>query len=78
VVTDVMMPSMDGAAMTRVLRKLDHRLRIIATSGLESDSRFEELHQLGIQAFIPKPFTAKQLLSTLRRVLDEADPSIVT
>jgi two-component system cell cycle sensor histidine kinase/response regulator CckA len=70
VVTDVMMP--------RVLRKLDHRLRIIATSGLESDSRFEELHQLGIQAFIPKPFTAKQLLSTLRRVLDEADPSIVT
>jgi len=73
VVTDVMMPSMDGAGMTRVLRKLDRKLKIIATSGLEQDSRFEELHRLGIQAFIPKPFTSAQLLSTLRRVLDDSE-----
>jgi PAS domain S-box-containing protein len=78
VITDVMMPSMDGAGMTRVLRKLDRKLRIIATSGLEQDSRFEELHQLGIQAFLPKPFTSDKLLSTLRRVLDDGDVTVST
>ncbi len=70
VLTDVMMPVMDGAAMMRVLKRLDNEVKVIATSGLEQDARLEELKQMGIRAFIPKPFTADKVLITLRGVLD--------
>lgn len=69
VVTDMMMPFMDGPATIRALRKIDPYIRIIATSGLGVDGRAAEAHELGVQAFITKPYTAESLLKTLRKIL---------
>ena len=69
ILTDVMMPVMDGLALTRVIRKLDSEVRMIAASGLEHDAKFEELRTLGVDAFLTKPFTAEKLLHTLREQL---------
>jgi len=69
IMTDVMMPVMDGLALTRVIRKIDPEVRMLAASGLEHDAKFDELRSLGVNAFLTKPFTAEKLLHTLRELL---------
>lgn len=69
VVTDLMMPLMDGLALIRALRKLAPDIRIIASSGLASHGKTAEVSNEGAQAFLPKPYTASLLLQTLARVL---------
>ena len=72
VITDVVMPYMDGVATARALRKINPEVKIIATSGLMADWQSKKMMDLGIQEFLAKPFTADTLLETLRRVLDAA------
>ena len=74
VLTDVMMPVMDGPAMMRVLKKLAPDIKVIATSGIDQDAKMEELKSLGMKAFIAKPYTADKLLTILREVLDADAP----
>ena len=71
VLTDLMMPLMDGAATIRVLRKLDPALKIIAASGLMTSEQTAELQTLNVNAALTKPFTAEKLLTTLRDVLKQ-------
>ena len=77
VLTDVMMPVMDGAAMMRVLKKLEPNIKVIATSGIDQDAKFEELKALGMKAFIPKPYTAEKVLTALHDLLHPAAPPSV-
>ena len=74
VLTDVIMPVMDGAAMMRVLKKLEPGIKVIATSGIDQNAKFEELKSLGMKAFIAKPYTAEKILTTLREILDTDAP----
>jgi CheY-like chemotaxis protein len=69
VVTDLMMPIMDGLALIRVLRQLDPQAKVIAVSGLASQDKIDELNTLNLQAFLTKPYTAEQLLTSLHRAL---------
>jgi PAS domain S-box-containing protein len=71
VMTDMMMPFMDGPATIRALRKLDPKVKIIATSGLKADEKIAEVAQLGVKTFLPKPYTAEKLLKTVAAVLRE-------
>jgi len=72
VLTDMMMPAMDGMATIQVLRQLNPAVRIIAASGLNANAGLSKAIGAGIKHFLPKPFTAEKLLQTLRAVLDEA------
>ena len=65
VITDMMMPYMDGPATIRALRRLDPKVKIIATSGLKADDKMAEASQLGVTTFLHKPYTAETLLKTL-------------
>jgi PAS domain S-box-containing protein len=65
VVTDMMMPFMDGPATIRALRKLAPDLKIIATSGLKADGKAAEAAQLGAATFLQKPYTAAALLKAV-------------
>jgi PAS domain S-box-containing protein len=71
VITDMMMPYMDGPATIRALRRLDPKVKIIATSGLKADDKLLEATQLGVKTFLMKPYTAEKLLKTLADVLNE-------
>ncbi len=67
VVTDMMMPVMDGAAMMDGLLSLDPQLPIIASSGFAAPAPEAVLAR--VRAVLSKPYTAETLLVTLRDVL---------
>ncbi|MDB6019946.1 MAG: sensor hybrid histidine kinase [Pedosphaera sp.] len=73
IVTDIMMPHVDGLALVRAVRKLDKRVPIIASSGLgKSLGRNEacaELDPANVNKFLTKPYTAEALLVALKEVL---------
>jgi PAS domain S-box-containing protein len=69
VLTDVMMPIMDGAATIQVLRRMNPSVRIIGTSGLSAANPAAQAASLGIKHFLLKPYTAETLLKTLRQAL---------
>lgn len=74
VVTDMMMPFMDGPATIRAMRRLDPKVKIIATSGLKAEDKIADAAQLGVRAFLPKPYTAEKLLKTVAAALKEDRP----
>ena len=71
VLTDMMMPLMDGPTMIQVLLRMNPKVRIIAASGLNANGMVAKATHAGIKHFIPKPYTAETLLKTLREVLGE-------
>ncbi len=71
VLTDWMMPYMDGAATIRALQKLDPEVRVVVCSGLHTSSNAPEFSGLTVAAFLPKPYTAQKLLTTLQEVLQQ-------
>jgi PAS domain S-box-containing protein len=69
VITDTMMPFMDGVATIRALKKLRPDLKIISASGLASERRMPESVRGSVEVFLTKPYTAEMLLTSLAQVL---------
>ena len=72
VLTDILMPFLDGAALSRALRTINPRVRIVAATGEAEESHFAELRSLGVQSFLAKPFSTERLLRTLHEALAPA------
>ena len=69
VITDAMMPVMDGPVLIRTLRNLDPDVKIICVSGLASEHKLAQIEKSQVRSFITKPFTRATLLTTLREVI---------
>ncbi len=69
VLTDMMMPSMDGQITIRTLQKINPQVKIIAMSGLESNGMIAQSAGNSVKAFLSKPYTANELLKTIHEVL---------
>lgn len=69
VLTDMMMPFMDGPATIRALQKMNPEVRIIAASGLTASHKTGEASLEGVKMFLSKPYTAERLLKALAAVL---------
>ena len=69
VITDVVMPFMDGPALIHALRKLNPQVKIIAMSGHQSKAGAGHLSRDSVQALLAKPFDAAELLQALRQAL---------
>jgi PAS domain S-box-containing protein len=69
VLTDMMMPLMDGPTAIQILRRMNPAVRIIGASGLSDEDHVAHATSLGVKHFLPKPYTAETLLVTLRQVL---------
>ena len=69
VVTDMMMPLMDGPATIQALMNLNPQVRIIAASGLSTSSNAAKAAKEGAKHFISKPYTTATLLQTLHTLL---------
>jgi PAS domain S-box-containing protein len=71
VLTDMMMPIMDGAATIQVLMRINPAVKIIAASGVDSGDTVAKATNAGVKHFLPKPYTAETLLKLLREVIDQ-------
>jgi len=69
VVSDVVMPEMDGPTLARELRRRNPDLKIIFVSGYAEDAFQKHLPDHGQYAFLPKPFTLKQLVAAVKEML---------
>lgn len=69
IITDLMMPVMDGLATIRAILKLNPLAKIIACSGVMADANIHEATRAGAKLFLPKPFTTEILLNAVRNIL---------
>lgn len=69
VITDMMMPVMDGPATILALMQIDPKVKIIAASGLDANGNVARAANAGITHFLKKPYTAQALLEQLRGIL---------
>jgi two-component system cell cycle sensor histidine kinase/response regulator CckA len=66
VVSDVVMPEMDGPALMRELRKRNPGIKIIFVSGYAEDAFDKSLPDHTQFNFLAKPFTLKQLVTAVK------------
>jgi nitrogen-specific signal transduction histidine kinase/ActR/RegA family two-component response regulator len=75
ILSDTMMPGMDGVEMIRALRQIDNDVPVISASGFSTESKLAELRALRVTAFLPKPFTPDMLLKTMAEVVRLPQPA---
>lgn len=68
-ITDILMPVVDGWELTRQVRQQYTRMPIILCSGLGQKIPAEEIELSGAQTLLSKPFNHQQLLKALHQVL---------
>ena len=71
VLTDVMMPVMNGVTLVRALRAIDPELKIIASSGLGDAAHGKELTALGVLEMLMKPYAGTELIAAVHRHLSD-------
>jgi len=69
VLTDMMMPRMDGTATIQALVRLNPQVRIIGASGLATDTQAAGAAAARVMSFLPKPYTAETLLTAIGAAL---------
>jgi two-component system cell cycle sensor histidine kinase/response regulator CckA len=72
VVSDVMMPEMDGPTLFKELRKRHPDIKIIFVSGYAEDAFQKSLPTPDKYDFLPKPFTLKQLVAQVKDTMSRS------
>ncbi len=73
VLTDMMMPTMDGSTAIHAITRINPSAIVLAASGLSTLGMEAKAVNAGVKYFIPKPYTAETLLRTLARALSTSD-----
>jgi PAS domain S-box-containing protein len=73
VITDMVMPVMDGPATIAALKAINSNIKIVCSSGMASENDLARARDAGIRHFIAKPYTAETMLTTLQKILHERD-----
>jgi PAS domain S-box-containing protein len=73
VITDMTMPRMTGRDLARRILAAKPRLPVILCTGYNEHISEAQALQMGIRAFLPKPFTRREMAQVVRAVLDAGD-----
>ncbi len=68
-ISDVVMPNMDGPSLVKAIQERHRDLKIIFISGYAEDAFRKNLGPTEV-SFLPKPFSLKQLAETVKEVLE--------
>lgn len=68
VTMDIVMPNMDGIAVTKELRKYDPNVKVLAISALGSPDTIDRVMQAGARDYIIKPFSVDALMDMIHRI----------
>ena len=69
VVMDIQLPVMDGLEATRLIKKLNPKLPVIAQTAYAMAGDKEKMKLAGCDDYLPKPLDPKRLLATLNHYL---------
>ena len=69
IVSDVIMPEMDGPTMLTELRRRGLTAKVVFVSGYADDAFARNLPEKQEFTFLPKPFTLKQLIETVKATM---------
>ncbi|MBI5688950.1 MAG: response regulator [Verrucomicrobia bacterium] len=69
VLTDLMMPVMNGLALVKAIRAVDPDIPLVAASGLGDLEKGPELAALGVRRILSKPCSAETLLEAIEEQL---------
>jgi two-component system cell cycle sensor histidine kinase/response regulator CckA len=70
IVSDVIMPEMDGPTMLTELRKRGLSAKVVFVSGYADDAFTRNLPEGQDFVFLPKPFSLKQLIETVKGLMN--------
>jgi two-component system, cell cycle sensor histidine kinase and response regulator CckA len=71
VMMDMMMPGLGGITTIRSLQEINPAVKVIACSGMSGNQEMVENSGLKVVAFLAKPYTSQDLLSTIKRSLGD-------
>jgi PAS domain S-box-containing protein len=70
ILTDMVMPVMDGPGMIAAIKTFDPGARIVAMTGMSTKASVDAVRQLGVERVLSKPCTSRVILGALREVLE--------
>jgi two-component system cell cycle sensor histidine kinase/response regulator CckA len=74
IVSDVIMPGMDGPTWVRQALTQRPELRVVFMSGYAEETFGDVQAQLTNSVFLPKPFSLSDLAETVQRLISPAPP----
>ena len=69
VVSDFLMPDMNGLDATRIIKEVNRNIPIIALSAYAFDENIKEAKEAGCDDFMAKPFRVEDLLDKIQKYL---------
>jgi len=70
VILDLLMPEIGRKHCLEALRDIDPNVRVLIASGALNSAIEEDLHKIGAEGLIAKPFDITQLLEKIRKIID--------
>ncbi|HLC17368.1 MAG TPA: response regulator [Thermodesulfovibrionia bacterium] len=71
VITDILMPKMDGLEMTKNIRKISPDTPVIVLTAINEEPYIDKIKEIGIQGYIVKPINDKDFFNVLYKAVDE-------
>jgi CheY-like chemotaxis protein len=75
VILDMVMPQMGGGEAYDKMKEINHKIKVLLSSGYSIDSQAKKILARGCDAFIQKPFGMQKLSQMIREVLQKNSPS---
>ena len=70
--TDLVLPNLDGMSMLEKLTAAEYVPAVIVSSGFYNDRVVSDCARMGVYCFLPKPWDVSALLSRMRQAVSEA------
>jgi len=70
VILDLAMPHMAGKESYLEMKKIFPQIKVLLTSGFKHDQRVKEIIKLGVDGFLPKPFSMPELSKKIAEIIN--------
>lgn len=72
VILDVIMPEMDGVQIYKALKKINPNVAVLVSTGYASSKQTIELKELGVEAFLKKPYRQSELVEAVNKIINHS------
>ncbi len=73
VILDIIMPVLSGKETLEMLKTMNPTIKIVISSGYSQDDQAAELMEMGVSAYIQKPYSIRELSKVVQEILQDKD-----